>query len=115
MALSPKSEELIRHIVLLHSLRDAGPEVHAALMGQNVPEEQVNSHLASYAKKLHGDIQASAQGDNPAAPDAPADGKSKGSKRAFELADSFEAAEPAKSDDDKAASRQARVGKLFKR
>jgi len=114
---NPKLEEAFRHVVLLHSLRDAGPEVHKAIFDGNSDEEALHGHLSRYAQRMHDDMRNSAEGKSA---DGDADDKAMNTaRRASKLFDeASKAAIPGsseKSSADRTSAREKRVGELFKK
>jgi hypothetical protein len=67
MAMSPETENLFRHLVLLSAIKNAPPELHKAIMN-NVQEDQLKQHLQNHVQDLHRAIQQSAQGGEQSAP-----------------------------------------------
>lgn len=111
--MTPKIEQAMHHIVLLHALKDAPPELHKAVLGDKTSEEEMHKHLMDYATALHRQMQQSAQSG--VSPTDAKDGKlSRGQKvgRFLDAADGDEKAN-ASAQPDKASDRAARVGKLF--
>lgn len=121
MPLSPRTHEAFRLAMILHTLKDAPPELRSALMRDDATDEEVTPHLHSYIGSLKSQLQPSAQsGGQVAPPDAPKTG-SKTAGRAVKFLNDAQNAEPAsasapaKSDEEKAAKRRQGVGSYFKK
>ena len=112
MPLSPRTHEAFRLAMILHTLKDAPPELRSALMNDDASDEEVTPHLHAYLGSLKSQLQPSAQDGGQVAP--PPDGKGKSTaSRAMSLARQFEANEPAKAD--AGTDRRAKVGSYFKK
>jgi len=110
---SNKIDEAMRHVVLLHALRDAGPEAHKAIFDANSDEDTLHGHLSRYAQRMHEDMRNSAAGKN----DGDTDDKGSTAQKVGKMFDEMSSAVPApeKSTADRDSARQKKVGQLFKK
>ena len=112
--MQPKTENALRHLVLLHAISSAGPEVHRAIMSGD-DEQGLHDALVAHAKTLHDRISASAAGSGKEAPEAGESTASRAAKMFNSAPADGDGNESAVSKADKDSARKSKVGQLFKK
>jgi hypothetical protein len=93
MAMSPETENLFRHLVLLSAINSAPYELHRAIMG-NAPEQELQQHLSNHVRDLHSQLQQSAAAGEQSAPAGKPAGKPSTASRAVALLNEASKATP---------------------